>query len=65
MVTVCKVRKGTKLCFRCSQPATKTINGLPFCAHCGDGVLIRIIGTCVKAVEEAKINIKMTPKGIK
>lgn len=60
MIVIEKVDTG--ICCFCSKPASKTINGLPFCPSCGDGELIKIIGKCMKAVEEATVTIKVLPK---
>lgn len=60
MVVIEKVEAG--VCCFCPKPASKRINGLPFCPSCGDGELIKIIGRCIKAVEQADVTIKIIPK---
>jgi len=61
---IIEMKKAGICCF-CHEPATKVINGLRFCSKCGDSLLIKIIGKCIKAVEEADVSIKILPKGIK
>jgi hypothetical protein len=61
---VVEMKKAGICCF-CQEPATKSINGLRFCPNCGDTVLIKIIGKCIKSVEEATVTVKILPKILK
>jgi predicted amidophosphoribosyltransferase len=67
MLVIEKIKKGieTGICISCQEPASKIINGLRFCPGCGDSILVKIIGTCIKGIEEAKVAISILPKGIK
>jgi hypothetical protein len=51
-------------CLLCNEMAVKSINGQPFCPHCLDAQLIRIIATCSRAPEEVVIKFKVIPKGV-
>jgi len=62
MIVINKIKKNTKCSF-CNEKAAKAINGLPFCPHCLDARLIRIIATCSRAAEEVSIKFKIIPKG--
>jgi len=64
MIDIRKLRKKIRCSF-CEKDAVKTINGLPFCPHCLDGRLIRIIASCVKNSEEVSITFRIIPKGLK
>jgi len=63
MIDIQKIRKDTK-CLLCSKDAVKTINKMPFCPHCLDGRLIRIIADCCKNSEEVIIKFRIIPKGL-
>jgi hypothetical protein len=63
MVDIRKIRKSTKCSF-CDKKAVKAINGLPFCPHCLDARLIRIMGVCSKAATQVTIKFRIIPKGI-
>ena len=67
MLVVEKIKKGIEpgICISCQGAASKIINGLRFCPGCGDSILVRVIGTCIKGLEEAKATISILPKGIK
>jgi len=54
--------KGKVFCVFCEEVATKTINDYHFCARCGDGELVKIIGKCIKSMEQATVTIKVMPK---
>jgi DNA-directed RNA polymerase subunit RPC12/RpoP len=58
-------------CAYCGKPPTKLIEGLTapheglyLCAHCGDNLLIKTIKKCIEGIEEAKITMKIMPKGV-
>jgi len=51
-------------CVDCGKRATKVIDLQPYCRHCGDNVLLKTIKSCVDAVEEAVVELKITPKGV-
>jgi len=54
------VSKGN--CFECNEIATKSLDNVLYCSQCADILLIQQIGRCIKAVEHAKITIKVIPK---
>lgn len=58
-----KIRKSTQ-CLLCSEKAVSSINGEPFCPHCLDAKLIRIIASCSMAAKEVIIKFKIIPKGV-
>jgi len=64
MIDIQKIRKSTK-CLLCEKKAVKSINKMPFCSHCLDGQLIRIVAACCMATEEVEIKFKIIPNGIK
>lgn len=53
----------TKVCSDCGKKATILIGAHAYCAHCGDGILLRVIKDCINAIEEAVVKIKIIPKG--
>jgi DNA-directed RNA polymerase subunit RPC12/RpoP len=58
-----KITKATLVCSDCGKKATILIGAHAYCAHCGDGILLRIIKDCINAIEEAVVKIKIIPKG--
>ena len=62
MIDIRKI-KNTR-CLFCNEKAIKTINSLPFCAHCLDARLIRIIAACAKETKEVTIKFKIIPRSI-
>jgi len=63
MIDIRRIRKSTG-CIFCDKKAVKTINGLPFCPHCLDGRLVRIIAACTKATEEIVIKFQIIPRSV-
>jgi hypothetical protein len=63
-----KIEKPDKalLCSACdgALAATKIIDGAPYCAHCGDNLLLKTIKKCIVNIEEAVVTIKVIPKGV-
>jgi hypothetical protein len=55
-----KVDKGK--CSECDNHATRELDNVLYCSQCADSLLIQQIGKCIKAVEHAKITIKVIPK---
>ena len=49
-------------CFECKERATKSLDDALYCSRCADSKLIQQIGQCIKAVEYAKVTIKVIPK---
>jgi hypothetical protein len=60
-----KIKRGTKkVCVACGKRATKDINDQPYCAHCGDVVLLKTIKMCIVHIEKATIKLGVMPKGV-
>ena len=49
-------------CSFCNNPATKRLDGILYCPACADSELMQQIGRCIKAIEHAKVTIKVLPK---
>jgi hypothetical protein len=49
-------------CSACGKPATKALDNILYCSQCADSKLIQQIGRCIKAIEHAKVTIKVIPK---
>lgn len=49
-------------CSGCSEPATKSLDNILYCSRCADSKLIQQIGQCIKAIEHAKVTIKVIPR---
>lgn len=60
MIVVEKIKNG--VCCFCQEDASVKINGLSFCASCGDGELLKIANKCIKAVQHAIVTMKVLPK---
>jgi len=59
------IRKiSTEACHDCGVPSTKLIDGVAYCAHCGDNILLRTIKKCIEGIEEATVTLKVMPKGV-
>ena len=52
MLVVEKIEQG--ICCFCQEQASVKINGMTFCASCGDGELLKIMKRCAKAVQREK-----------
>lgn len=60
MLVIEKVTKG--ICLSCEEKAVVKINNLPFCGHCADSQLVKVIGTCIENLTEVKADLKLIPK---
>jgi hypothetical protein len=60
MIVVEKKIEGT--CCFCEKDATVSINGMRFCASCGDGELLKIVKKCIKNLQQATVTLKVLPK---
>lgn len=60
MIVIEKIEQQGVCCF-CNEVASVKINGLPFCASCGDGELVKIIKKCSKALQQATATFKIIP----
>ena len=61
MIDIQKINKSTR-CLLCKKDAVKTINKMPFCSHCLDTQLIKIIASCCEETEEVNVTFKIMPK---
>lgn len=57
-------KASTEACHDCGIPSTKLIDGVAYCAHCGDNILLRTIKRCIEGIEEATVTLKVMPKGV-
>ena len=48
-------------CSECNEHATKSLDNILYCSRCADSKLIQQIGQCIKAIEHAKVTIKVVP----
>jgi len=62
LIQIKKIKKGK--CVDCFKKATKTIEGVLYCAGCGDAVLLINAKACVDAVELARASISIKLKSI-
>lgn len=52
-------------CEECGKPASRSLDGILLCSSCADPELIKQIGRCIKAVQNAKVTMNVTPLGLK
>ena len=66
MIEIIKLsRKPPRIpCYGCGKSSTIKIDGTTYCSSCGDSILIRTIGRCIKGVEKAIVKISILPKGV-
>ena len=60
MIVVEKIIQG--VCCFCQEEATVKINGMSFCASCGDGELLKIAKKCMVNLQQATATFKVVPK---
>lgn len=63
MIVVEKVDQG--VCCFCQKEASVKINGMSFCASCGDGELLKIVKKCITNLQQATATLKVLPKSEK
>lgn len=61
MIVIEKIKQG--VCCFCQADATVKINGMSFCASCGDGELLKIANKCIKNLQDATVTMTVIPKG--
>jgi hypothetical protein len=62
LIKIKKIKGMSIECSGCHKKAINSIDGVPYCAGCGDPVLLMNAKLCINAVEHATVKLSVIPK---